>query len=159
MFVIRLDRVWFRMLWCGVVLDDLIGPRAVNRARRWPVGLVTSFPPLQGHFIVLSIRFLQPPHPKIGFFCSKQFFSNAFLRARGLWCPMMLDQDFGGSFLLIVYCGVFSCRVEGSRVFQLVSQRALKKTIYLQITYLQQMGSKLPLPLLRKRCRLSRRLL
>ena len=27
---------------------------------------------------------------------------------------MLLDQDFGGSFLLIVYCGVFSCRVEGS---------------------------------------------
>ena len=57
---------------------------------------------------------------------------------------MLLDYDFGGSFLVIVYCWAFSCRVQGSRVFQLASQRALKKTKYLQITYFQQMGSKQP---------------
>ena len=88
-----------------------------------------------------------------GVFYQNQFFSNAFLRARGLWCPMLLDQDFGGSFLVIVYCWAFSCRVQGSRVFQLASQR---ENTYRSPTF-NKWGASNPLPLLRKRCRLSRR--
>ena len=97
LYLIWFAMVEFHMLWFDMVRDDLIWPRAVDRARRWPVALVTSFSCSNRDVIVRSIGFLQPPHPKKRFFCKKQFFSNAFLHARGRWCPVLCEQDLGGT--------------------------------------------------------------